>query len=197
MHFVGFVDTEDMNVTSGKRKYTSLVGYAGSKLAQVYQHLLSFGLRFPQKNYHISFHFLVKFFRFIVLSLHPPSILCFSHLRKVHKFWTDLPAASLNFHDLNLRMMLAFQVKFSSILQKRIPAEAGVNVICVTPGIVLTNVVSLSGKDHSDYLTGIINMVMFHVFLFLTSFFMFYSMFSYLVSLKEQLYIYVLEYDYV
>ena len=35
MHYVGFVDTEDMNVTSGKRKYTSLVGYTGSKLAQV------------------------------------------------------------------------------------------------------------------------------------------------------------------
>ncbi|ONK57922.1 uncharacterized protein A4U43_C09F5650 [Asparagus officinalis] len=65
MHFVGFVDPNDMNVTAGKRKYSSLVGYAGSKLAQV---------------------------------------------------------------------------KFSSILQKRIPAEAGVNVICVTPGIVLTNV---------------------------------------------------------
>ncbi|KAG8635762.1 dehydrogenase/reductase SDR family member FEY isoform X2 [Manihot esculenta] len=34
MHYVGFVDTEDMNVVSGKRKYTSLVGYASSKLAQ-------------------------------------------------------------------------------------------------------------------------------------------------------------------
>ncbi|KAJ0966828.1 hypothetical protein J5N97_023745 [Dioscorea zingiberensis] len=65
MHYVGFVDTEDMNVTSGKRKYTSLVGYTNSKLAQI---------------------------------------------------------------------------KFSSILQKRIPAEAGINVICVSPGIVHTNV---------------------------------------------------------
>ena len=35
MHQVGFVDTEDMNVVTGKRKYTSLVGYSGSKLAQV------------------------------------------------------------------------------------------------------------------------------------------------------------------
>lgn len=35
MHYVGFVDTEDMNVTSGKKKYTSLVGYSGSKLAEV------------------------------------------------------------------------------------------------------------------------------------------------------------------
>lgn len=35
MHYVGFVDTEDMNVVSGKRKYTSLVGYTSSKLAQV------------------------------------------------------------------------------------------------------------------------------------------------------------------
>ncbi|KAM7269190.1 hypothetical protein ACFE04_024687 [Oxalis oulophora] len=35
MHYVGFVDTEDMNVVSGKRKFTSLIGYSGSKLAQV------------------------------------------------------------------------------------------------------------------------------------------------------------------
>lgn len=65
MHSVGFVDIEDMNVTSGKRKYSSLVGYSGSKLAQV---------------------------------------------------------------------------MFSSILQKRLPAEAGINVLCVSPGIVQTNV---------------------------------------------------------
>ncbi|XP_042514327.1 dehydrogenase/reductase SDR family member FEY-like [Macadamia integrifolia] len=65
MHFVGFVDTEDMNVVSGKRKYTSLVGYSSSKLAQV---------------------------------------------------------------------------MFSNILQKRIPAEAGIDVVCVSPGIVHTNV---------------------------------------------------------
>ena len=36
MHYIGFVDTEDMNVVSGKRKYTSLVGYSSSKLAQVH-----------------------------------------------------------------------------------------------------------------------------------------------------------------
>lgn len=65
MHMIGFVDTDDMNLTSGKVKYRSLLGYSGSKLAQV---------------------------------------------------------------------------KFSSILQKRIPSEAGVNVICVSPGIVQTNV---------------------------------------------------------
>ncbi|XP_015070745.1 dehydrogenase/reductase SDR family member FEY-like [Solanum pennellii] len=35
MHYVGFVDPEDMNVVSGKRKYTSVVGYGGSKLAQI------------------------------------------------------------------------------------------------------------------------------------------------------------------
>ena len=35
MHYVGFVDPEDMNVVMGKRKYTSLVGYSSSKLAQV------------------------------------------------------------------------------------------------------------------------------------------------------------------
>ncbi|CAH9147128.1 unnamed protein product [Cuscuta epithymum] len=65
MHYVGFVDTEDMNVVSGKRKYTSLVGYSGSKLAQI---------------------------------------------------------------------------MFSSILHKRLPTEAGINIICVSPGIVQTNV---------------------------------------------------------
>lgn len=65
MHHVGFVDVEDMNVVSGKRKYTSLVGYSSSKLAQV---------------------------------------------------------------------------MFSSVLHKRLPAEAGISVICVSPGIVQTNV---------------------------------------------------------
>ncbi|XP_075504952.1 dehydrogenase/reductase SDR family member FEY-like [Primulina tabacum] len=65
MHYVGFVDTEDMNVASGKRKYTSLVGYSSSKLAEI---------------------------------------------------------------------------MFSSILNKRLPAEAGINVVCVSPGIVHTNV---------------------------------------------------------
>lgn len=35
MHYVGFVDPDDMNVVSGRRKFTSLVGYSGSKLAQV------------------------------------------------------------------------------------------------------------------------------------------------------------------
>ncbi|XAR71499.1 NADP-retinol dehydrogenase [Bertholletia excelsa] len=65
MHYVGFVDTEDMNVVSGKRKFTSLVGYSSSKLAQV---------------------------------------------------------------------------MFSSILHKRLPAEAGISVVCVSPGIVHTNV---------------------------------------------------------
>ncbi|XWS50899.1 hypothetical protein CRYUN_Cryun12cG0129600 [Craigia yunnanensis] len=34
MHYVGFVDTEDMNAISGKRKYSSLLGYTSSKLAQ-------------------------------------------------------------------------------------------------------------------------------------------------------------------
>ncbi|KAK6153208.1 hypothetical protein DH2020_012847 [Rehmannia glutinosa] len=34
MHTLGFVDPEDMNVTSGKRKFTSMVGYSSSKLAQ-------------------------------------------------------------------------------------------------------------------------------------------------------------------
>ncbi|KAI3464204.1 hypothetical protein Pfo_020867 [Paulownia fortunei] len=65
MHNLGFVDPEDMNVTSGKRKFTSMVGYSSSKLAQV---------------------------------------------------------------------------MFSSVLNKRLPSEAGINVVCVSPGIVHTNV---------------------------------------------------------
>ncbi|KAJ1690452.1 hypothetical protein LUZ63_014607 [Rhynchospora breviuscula] len=65
MHFVGYVDSEDMNLTSGKTKYCSLLGYSNSKLAQV---------------------------------------------------------------------------KFSSMLHKRIPPEAGISVVCASPGIVHTNV---------------------------------------------------------
>ncbi|XP_056692819.1 dehydrogenase/reductase SDR family member FEY [Spinacia oleracea] len=65
MHSIGFVDPEDLNVVSGKRKFTSLVGYSSSKLAQI---------------------------------------------------------------------------MFSSIFQKRLPAESGINVVCVSPGIVHTNV---------------------------------------------------------
>ncbi|GAU46894.1 hypothetical protein TSUD_296730 [Trifolium subterraneum] len=66
MHHVGFVDSEDMNVTSGKRKFSSMVGYSSSKLAQV---------------------------------------------------------------------------MFSSVLFKRLPAEAGISVLCASPGIVQTNVI--------------------------------------------------------
>ncbi|XP_051195679.1 dehydrogenase/reductase SDR family member FEY [Lolium perenne] len=65
MHTLGFVDAEDMNLTSGKHKYRSWLGYSNSKLAQV---------------------------------------------------------------------------KFSSIFHKRIPAEAGVHIVCTSPGIVHTNV---------------------------------------------------------
>lgn len=35
------------------------------------------------------------------------------------------------------------QIMFSSVLHKRLPVEAGVNVVCVSPGVVHTNVVSL------------------------------------------------------
>jgi NAD(P)-dependent dehydrogenase (short-subunit alcohol dehydrogenase family) len=65
MHYVGFVDPDDMNVVSGKRKFTSLVGYSGSKLAQV---------------------------------------------------------------------------MFSNVLLKRLPLETRISVVCLSPGIVLTNV---------------------------------------------------------
>lgn len=38
---------------------------------------------------------------------------------------------------------------FSSVLHKRLPAESGINVVCVSPGIVHTNVVSFySRKSH-------------------------------------------------
>ncbi|KAL0875163.1 hypothetical protein Bca101_024868 [Brassica carinata] len=65
MHYVGFVDPDDMNVASGRRKFTSLVGYSGSKLAQV---------------------------------------------------------------------------MFSNVLFKRLPLESRISVVCLSPGIVLTNV---------------------------------------------------------
>ncbi|KAL9268374.1 Dehydrogenase/reductase SDR family member FEY-like protein [Drosera capensis] len=65
MHHMGFVDAEDMNIVSGKRKFSSVAGYSGSKLAQV---------------------------------------------------------------------------MFTSVLHKRLPAEAGIFVVCVSPGIVKTNV---------------------------------------------------------
>ncbi|XP_010442865.1 PREDICTED: retinol dehydrogenase 11-like [Camelina sativa] len=35
IHYVGFVDPNDMNVVSGERKFSSLIGYSSSKLAQV------------------------------------------------------------------------------------------------------------------------------------------------------------------
>ncbi|CAN6463457.1 unnamed protein product [Victoria cruziana] len=66
MHQVGFVDPDDMNLVSGKRKFSSLNGYSSSKLAQV---------------------------------------------------------------------------MFSTILDKKLPSEAGISVTCVSPGIVRTNVV--------------------------------------------------------
>ncbi|KAL6579721.1 hypothetical protein OROMI_007745 [Orobanche minor] len=72
MHNLGFIDPEDMNVISGKRKFSSMVGYSSSKLAQ-----------------------------------------------------------------LSRTSQL---IMFSSVLNKRLPTEAGVNVVCVSPGIVHTNV---------------------------------------------------------
>ncbi|XP_028795441.1 dehydrogenase/reductase SDR family member FEY [Neltuma alba] len=60
-HFLGFVDVDDMNFTSGRRKFSSFKGYSSSKLAQV---------------------------------------------------------------------------MFSNILQKKLPAESGVSVVCASPGAV-------------------------------------------------------------
>ncbi|KAK1321140.1 hypothetical protein QJS10_CPA03g02557 [Acorus calamus] len=53
MHFVGFVDTEDMNMVSGKKKYTSLSGYCNSKLAQARDLP-----RIIQTAYHLIPHFI-------------------------------------------------------------------------------------------------------------------------------------------
>ncbi|CAL5440336.1 unnamed protein product [Camellia sinensis] len=65
MHFIGYVDTNDMNFATRRSEFSSLKGYSSSKLAQV---------------------------------------------------------------------------KFSSILQKHIPAEAGISIVCAAPGSVQTNV---------------------------------------------------------
>ncbi|RXH75282.1 hypothetical protein DVH24_030003 [Malus domestica] len=89
MHYVGFVDTEDMNVVSRKRKYTSLVGYSSSKLAQVVLKV-----------------FILK-------------------------------------QDYSNLVVYGLQIMFSSVLHKRLPAESGINVVCVSPGIVQTNVLSI------------------------------------------------------
>ncbi|CAL9243326.1 unnamed protein product, partial [Arabidopsis halleri] len=42
MHYVGFVDPNDMNVVSGKRKFSSLRAYSSSKLAQVMFNIVLF-----------------------------------------------------------------------------------------------------------------------------------------------------------
>ncbi|KAE9586118.1 hypothetical protein Lal_00009956 [Lupinus albus] len=85
MHHVGFVDAQDMNVTSGKRKYSSVIGYSNSKLAQV---------------------------------------------------------------------------MFSSVLHKRLPAESGVSVLCVSPGIVQTNV----ARDLPKYLQAGYRLIPYFIF---------------------------------
>ena len=46
--------------------------------------------------------------------------------------------------NLMLSVEYGLQVQFSSVLHKRLPAEAGVSVVCVSPGVVQTNVVSVS-----------------------------------------------------
>ena len=46
------------------------------------------------------------------------------------------------YYNMNLNGLISvFQIMFSSVLQKRLPAESGINVVCVSPGIVHTNVV--------------------------------------------------------
>ncbi|KAL2897978.1 Dehydrogenase/reductase SDR family member FEY [Bienertia sinuspersici] len=85
MHYIGFIDPEDMNVVNGKRKFTSLVGYSSSKLAQV---------------------------------------------------------------------------MFSSVFQKRLPAESGINVVCVSPGIVHTNV----ARDLSKIVQAAYRLVPYFIF---------------------------------
>ncbi|CAH2070157.1 unnamed protein product [Thlaspi arvense] len=65
IHYVGFVDPSDLNIVSGKRKFSSLIGYSSSKLAQV---------------------------------------------------------------------------MFNNVLSKRLPLETGISVVCLSPGVVQTNV---------------------------------------------------------
>ncbi|CAN6813144.1 unnamed protein product [Brassica oleracea] len=65
IHYVGFVDPNDLNFVSGKRKFSSLEGYSSSKLAQV---------------------------------------------------------------------------MFNNVLSKRLPLETGISVLCLSPGVVQTNI---------------------------------------------------------
>ena len=126
MHHVGFIDAEDMNVTSGKRKYTSLVGYSGSKLAQV--HFLFF---------YLSGHFIVR-----DVSLHEHLFFFPPQFIKDQSCFSNLPSWTFGYLHV-MYLCIKLQVMFSSVLNKRLPAEAGISVVCVSPGIVQTNVVSL------------------------------------------------------
>ncbi|XP_010438552.1 PREDICTED: retinol dehydrogenase 11-like isoform X2 [Camelina sativa] len=85
MHCVGFVDPDDMNVVSGRRKYSSLIGYSSSKLAQI---------------------------------------------------------------------------MFSSILFKKLPLETGVSVVCLSPGVVLTNV----ARDLPRFLQALYAIIPYFIF---------------------------------
>ncbi|KAG5227842.1 dehydrogenase/reductase SDR family [Salix suchowensis] len=85
MHYMGFVDTDDMNFTLGKEKFNSTKAYSSSKLAQI---------------------------------------------------------------------------MFYSVLQKRLPLEAGISVLCISPGTVHTNVT----RDLPKLVQGVYNLI--PVFLF-------------------------------
>lgn len=45
-------------------------------------------------------------------------------------------------------MVSGLQVMFSSVLHKKLPVESGINVVCVSPGIVHTNVVSFYSRKY-------------------------------------------------
>jgi short-subunit dehydrogenase len=47
-------------------------------------------------------------------------------------------------HEL---VTFGLQVMFSSVLHRRLPAESGISVLCVSPGVVQTNVVSLLNQS--------------------------------------------------
>lgn len=95
-----------------KRKYRSWLGYSNSKLAQV-----PICIRLLTN--------VVSFFVFNVFSFCALTYACTLFML----FRSEL-------------FLFLTQVKFSSMLHKRIPAEAGINVVCANPGIVDTNVVS-------------------------------------------------------
>ncbi|KAL6509704.1 hypothetical protein OROGR_023014 [Orobanche gracilis] len=120
MHNLGFIDPEDMNVTSGKRIFSSMVGYSSSKLAQLSQ--TSQLVRLSCSLF-VALHIMDLRVQCLKVNALDSGALIFLMA------WFKTPSSSPN-----------RQIMFSSALNKRLPTEAGINVVCVSPGIVHTNV---------------------------------------------------------